>query len=85
MESGHGVLPCSTLMWTGVRIQMEKRSSFGGRNRRLNLMNKKKGERPPRGYRCDFCQVNEPKHTINGGAWWICQACFDIEYGVEEE
>lgn len=35
--------------------------------------------------RCDFCQVNEPKHTINGGAWWICQGCFDIEYGGEEE
>lgn len=50
-------------------------------------MNKKKGELSPaeRGYRCDFCQINEPKHTINGGAWWICQSCFDVEYGGEEE
>ncbi len=35
--------------------------------------------------RCDFCQINEAKHTINGGAWWICQSCFDLEYGGEEE
>ena len=30
--------------------------------------------------RCDFCMVNEPKHTINGGLWWICRTCFDREY-----
>jgi len=38
--------------------------------------------------RCDFCQLNEPKHTINGGLWWICAACFDEHYlfeGGEEE
>ncbi len=37
------------------------------------------------GGRCDFCQENEAKHTINGGLWWICQACLDEHYGVEEE
>jgi hypothetical protein len=37
--------------------------------------------------RCDFCQVNVPKHTINGGLWWICAACFEETYdrGGEEE
>jgi hypothetical protein len=38
--------------------------------------------------RCDFCQLNEPKHTINGGLWWICAACFEEHYSIlggEEE
>jgi len=37
------------------------------------------------GGRCDFCQINEAKHTINGGLWWICAACFKETYGGEEE
>ena len=32
------------------------------------------------GGRCDFCMVNEPKHTINGGLWWICDSCMSREY-----
>lgn len=31
--------------------------------------------------RCDFCMVNEAKHTINGGLWWICDYCMENEYG----
>ena len=30
--------------------------------------------------RCDFCMVNEPKHTINGGLWWICDKCMETQY-----
>lgn len=29
--------------------------------------------------RCDFCQIREAKHTINGGLWWICDICMDLE------
>ena len=32
--------------------------------------------------RCDFCQIMEAKHTINGGLWWICQHCMAIHYGI---
>lgn len=42
---------------------------------------------PPSG-RCDFCQINEAKHTINGGLWWICTPCLNDHYGrweCEEE
>ncbi len=35
--------------------------------------------------RCDFCQVNEAKHTINGGLWWLCSPCMNREFGGEEE
>ena len=35
--------------------------------------------------RCDFCQVREAKHTINGGLWWLCGVCMRREYGVGEE
>lgn len=40
--------------------------------------------------RCDFCQIGTPKHTINGGLWWICDDCMRLEYemiasGGEEE
>ena len=31
--------------------------------------------------RCDFCQVRESKHTINGGLWWVCDECMSKEYG----
>jgi ribosomal protein L37AE/L43A len=37
------------------------------------------------GGRCDFCQVNESKHTINGGLWWICDKCMIQQFGGEEE
>jgi hypothetical protein len=30
--------------------------------------------------RCDFCQVNESKHTINGGLWWLCTPCMEEQY-----
>ena len=46
---------------------------------------KGESERPPRGYRCDFCQINQPDMTVNGGAWWICNLCFIDHYGGGEE
>jgi len=33
--------------------------------------------------RCDFCQVNEPKHTINGGLWWVCDKCMNKHYDYD--
>lgn len=41
----------------------------------------KVSESKPESGRCDFCQVNEPKHTINGGLWWICFSCMAEHYG----
>lgn len=35
--------------------------------------------------RCDFCQTEEAKYSINGGLWWICHACMEKYYGVGEE
>ncbi len=37
------------------------------------------------GGRCDFCQIEKSKFTINGGLWWICEKCMIEHYGVEEE
>ncbi len=37
------------------------------------------------GGRCDFCQVETSRYTINGGLWWICKKCMILHYGVEEE
>ena len=32
---------------------------------------------------CDFCdRASDYLLPINDGAWAICRACFDIEYGV---
>lgn len=30
---------------------------------------------------CDFCGVYPAKFTINGGLWWLCRPCMDLEYG----
>ena len=30
---------------------------------------------------CDFCGVYPAEHTINGGLWWLCTPCMDLEYG----
>ena len=30
--------------------------------------------------RCDFCGWYEPKFTINGGLWWICNSCMFEHY-----
>jgi len=35
--------------------------------------------------RCDFCQIEEAKYTINGGLWWICEKCMIFEYDVGTE
>tara|TARA_Y100000589_G_C27177193_1_gene639263 strand:+ start:704 stop:850 length:147 start_codon:yes stop_codon:yes gene_type:complete len=35
--------------------------------------------------RCDFCQVEEAKFTINGGLWWICKKCMNEMYNGDEE
>ena len=37
------------------------------------------------GGRCDFCQIEEAKYSINGGLWWICEKCMMNQYGGEEE
>ncbi len=42
-------------------------------------------ETKPESGRCDFCQIEEAKFTINGGLWWICKKCFELQYGGEEE
>ncbi len=41
--------------------------------------------------RCDFCQIHEAKHTINGGLWWLCELCMnkhfvelEVDRGEEE-
>ncbi len=31
--------------------------------------------------RCDFCALEEAKHTINGGLWWICDKCMEQQFG----
>ena len=35
---------------------------------------------------CDFCErASDHLWAVNGGAWAICRACYDTEYGGEEE
>lgn len=37
------------------------------------------------GGRCDFCQTEEAKYTINGGLWWLCERCMNEMYARSEE
>lgn len=30
---------------------------------------------------CDFCGIYPAEFTINGGLWWLCSPCMELEYG----
>lgn len=54
-------------------------------HRRLEVMKVNESEVKLNGGRCDFCQVEEAKFSINGGLWWICEKCMNDQFRSEEE